>query len=95
MVAIHNYVCAIMSPMHRTTVMLPTDLKRKAQQLAHHRGISFGELVRESLEAALASHGGEIREDLLFSDTAVYGGPAPSSLSTDHDDFLYGEPETS
>ena len=84
-----------MYKMHRTTVMLPTDLKRKAQQLAHHRGISFGELVRESLEAALESHGGEIREDLLFSDMAVYGGPAPSSLSTDHDDFLYGEPETS
>ena len=81
--------------MHRTTVMLPTHLKSKAQQLAHHRGISFGELVRESLEAALESHGSEIREDLLFSDTAVYDGPAPSSLSTDHDDFLYGEPETS
>lgn len=84
-----------MSTMHRTTVMLPTDLKRKAQQLAHLRGISFGELVRESLLAALESHGGEIREDLLFSDTAVYDGPAPSGLSTDHDDFLYGEPETS
>ena len=84
-----------MFTMHRTTVMLPTDLKRKAQQLAHHRGISFGELVRESLLAALEGHGGEIRDDLLFCDTAVYRGPAPSSLSTDHDDFLYGDPETS
>ena len=84
-----------MYAMHRTTVMLPADLKHKAQQLAHERGISFGELVRESLVAALQNHQGEIREDLLFGDSAVYGGPAPSRLSTDHDAFLYGEPEKS
>jgi predicted transcriptional regulator len=34
----------------RTTVVLPDELKRKAQRLAAERGLSMGELIRKALE---------------------------------------------
>ena len=71
--------------------MLPLDLKERASSLASRLGLSLGELIRQSLEAALRGNAGEVRDDPLFSDRAVYDGPAPANLSTDHDDFLYGE----
>jgi hypothetical protein len=76
--------------MIRTTVMLPIDLKRRARALAQRSGISLGELIRESLEAALRGDAGEVRDDPLFSDTATYDGPIVADLSTRHDDYLYG-----
>ena len=36
--------------MKRTTVMLPEDLKLKAEKRAEKMGISLGELIRLSLE---------------------------------------------
>jgi hypothetical protein len=71
--------------------MLPVDLKQRASSLASRLGISLGELIRQSLEAALRGNSGEVREDPFFQDRAVYAGPAPANLSADHDDFLYGE----
>ena len=76
--------------MLRTTVMLPLDLKRRAQALAQRMGVSLGELIRESLEAALRGDAGEVRDDPLFSDTATYDGPIADDLSARHDDHLYG-----
>jgi hypothetical protein len=76
--------------MQRTTIMLPIDLKERASSLATRLGLSLGELIRQSLEAALRGDAGEIRDDPLFADRAAYDGPAPSNLSVDHDDFLYG-----
>lgn len=75
----------------RTTIMLPVDLKQRASSLAERLGISLGELIRRSLEAALTGSSGEIREDPFFQDRAVYTGPTPPNLSADHDDFLYAE----
>lgn len=73
--------------------MLPEDLKRRAQALARRRGVSFGELVRGSLEATLRGDAGEVAEDTLFSDSAVYDGAVPEDLSERHDRYLYdGEP---
>ena len=71
--------------------MLPVDLKQRASTLATRLGISLGELIRQSLEAALRGNAGEVREDPLFTDQAVYRGPVPANLSADHDGFLYGE----
>ena len=76
--------------MQRTTIMLPVDLKQRAESLAKRLGVSLGELIRQSLEAALRGNAGEVREDPFFQDRAVYAGPVPASLSADHDDFLYG-----
>ena len=75
----------------RTTIMLPVDLKQRASNLATRLGLSLGELIRQSLEAALRGNVGEVHEDPLFTDKAVYRGPVPANLSVDHDDFLYGE----
>ena len=69
--------------------MLPMDLKRRSQVLAQRMGISFGELVREALEATLRGDAGEIRECALFGDDTVYDGPLAEDLSERHDHHLY------
>ena len=71
--------------------MLPLDLKRRASALAGRLGVSLGELIRQSLEAALRGNAGEVRDDPLFRDRAVWDGPTPANLAADHDEYLYGE----
>ena len=76
--------------MQRTTIMLPAELKSRALGCARERGISLGELLRESLERQLETPIGERRAlDPLFSDNAVYEGDAPLDLSEHHDRYLY------
>ena len=77
--------------MHRTTIMLPLNLKRRARGLAQRMGVSLSELIRESLEATLRGDRGDRGEDPLYHDDEVYDGPAPADLSSDHDLYLYGE----
>jgi hypothetical protein len=40
----------------RTTVVIPEDLRKKARRVAAERGVSFGELVREGLQAIVETH---------------------------------------
>jgi hypothetical protein len=40
----------------RTTVVIPPDLQKKAKRVAAERGVSFGQLVREGLEAIVDTH---------------------------------------
>lgn len=80
-----------MAVMHRTTIMLPLPLKRRARIQADRLGISLSELIRESLEASLEDRAGEAGEDALYGDDAVYDGPAPADLAADHDAYLYGD----
>ena len=71
--------------------MLPDELKARAERRAFERGISFGQLVRESVEVALSSTDEEQRaKDPLFADDAIYHGQAPADLSEAHDEYLYG-----
>jgi hypothetical protein len=72
--------------MKRTTIMLPETLRSRAASLAKQRGISLGELIRNSLGTALP--GVSYEEDPLFED-AVFDGPAPRDLSANHDKYLY------
>ncbi len=67
--------------------MFPRKLKARAIKLARERGVSFGELVRESVAAALAPAAG----DSLLSDDSVFLGETPSDLSAEHDKHLYGD----
>ena len=76
--------------MHRTTIMLPLNLKRRARGLAQRMGVSLSELIRESLEATLRGDRGDLGQDPLFDDE-IYDGPAPMDLSCDHDIYLYGD----
>jgi hypothetical protein len=71
--------------------MLPPGLKARAERRAFERGISLGELVRESVETALSTSEAEARaEDPMFADDAVYDGQDPSDVSAAHDEYLYG-----
>ena len=77
--------------MTRTTVLLPEELKQRAERKAARRGISFGEMLRQSLERALRTTREEgDEEDPLFSDRYVYKGPAPKDSALAHDRHLYG-----
>lgn len=76
--------------MKRTTVMLSEDLRRRAIVRARQKRVSLGELIRDSLNAALPNVSYELGEDPLFEDV-VFDGPAPRDLSRRHDEYLYGD----
>ena len=70
------------------TIQLPDDLKRQAQEEASRRGIGLDELVAAVLRDAVAT---QRTGDRMFDDHEVYYGPAPSDLSENIDDYLYGK----
>ena len=76
--------------MKRTTVMLPADLRRRAFRRAKEQGVSFGVVVRESLDAALPALEWTGSDDPLFADGAIWRGRAPRALAREHDRYLYG-----
>ena len=76
--------------MKRTTIMLPEDLRRRAIFRARQRGVSLGELIRDSLDAVLPNVSYDAGKDPLFEDV-VFDGPAPRDLSTRHDKYLYDD----
>ncbi len=77
--------------MHRTTVMLPDDLKVDATRHAREMGISLGELIRESLVNWLNRSDRPKVEDPLLADDAVFTDPVPHDLAAEHDRYLYGD----
>jgi hypothetical protein len=81
--------------MVRTTIMLPSDLRLRSHRRAKQRGLSFGQLVRESLSAELEREGAgaNASDDPLFADRAVFKGSAPRDLAKEHDAYLYGNVE--
>lgn len=83
---------ATSSSLKRTTVMLPSDLRRRAFRRARERGVSLGALIRESLDAAISRAVPTATEDPLFSDGAIFRGAAPRDLARHHDRYLYGKP---
>ncbi|MBI4597747.1 MAG: hypothetical protein HY737_05010 [Candidatus Omnitrophica bacterium] len=80
--------------MHRTTIMLPSTLKSRALQHAEGLGISLGEFIRRSIDAATHQRTTKHQPDSLFADEAVFRGAAPRDLSRHHDRYLYGPAET-
>jgi Arc/MetJ-type ribon-helix-helix transcriptional regulator len=77
--------------MHRTTIMLPEQLKTRVIEHARKRGQSLGEVVRESLEEWLKTRSNKPTRDPLFDDVPIYDGPVPEDYSINHDKYLYGE----
>jgi len=77
--------------MQRTTIMLPDDLKNKAQGFAHATGMSLGELIREALNEKLSQKDPNFQRDTLIDDKEVFSSPTPPDLSENHDDYSYGE----
>lgn len=81
--------------MHRTTLMLPVELKIRAQRQAREEGVSLGEFIRQAIESRLdASVAARRAADPLFADAAVYSGDAPSDSAAEHDRYLYGDRST-
>lgn len=74
--------------MQRTSLMLPPDLQRQAAKTARQRGISLGELVRQSLarETAVAYRA---EADPFWAMNEVFHS-GRSDLAANHDDELYG-----
>jgi hypothetical protein len=83
------YACSGEDIMERTSVMVPPDLKLRAQREAKALGITFGEYVRRALTTML-QNSESLKNDPLFDDNAAYTGPAPKDISEDHDKYLYG-----
>ncbi|SPF36018.1 CopG domain protein DNA-binding domain protein [Candidatus Sulfopaludibacter sp. SbA4] len=78
--------------MHRTTVMIPPELKRRASEQAKLQDVSLGEFMRRALEAAVKQNGKpRAGDDPLLRDAAVFRGRTPRDLSTHHDAYLYGK----
>lgn len=79
--------------MHRTTIMLPDDLKHRAGQLAQERGVSLAELIRELLEERLAKTAKSWADDPLFAGWKPWDGPddGPTDMAENHDRYLYDE----
>jgi hypothetical protein len=82
--------------MHRTQLLLPPDLHRRAASLARARGTSLGNLVREALGEYLARVGGvqpspDAVDEVLLAPPFEDPDPDPElSLNVDH--YLYGAP---
>jgi hypothetical protein len=75
--------------MHRTTIMLPLEVKNAALRKARERGISLGELIRESLQRTLTEGAQQRADDSLFADQACFEGDVENNLAAEHDHYLY------
>jgi hypothetical protein len=85
--------------MHRTQLLLPAELHRRAAQVARARRTSLGNLVREALAEYLARSGSvqpsdEAVTEVLLAPPFDDAKPDPA-LSTDVDHYLYGAPRRS
>ena len=85
--------------MHRTQLLLPRELHRRATEAARARRMSLGNLVREALKEYLARTGGvepsaEAVDEILLGEPFDDPEPDPQ-LSTDVDHYLYGAPRRS
>ena len=90
MLATACYAYPIMH-MTRTTIMLPPDLKLRAEREARRRGISLGQILRHSLETELRAGSHRALGDSFFADAAVYRGKVPRDLSTRIDEHISAE----
>lgn len=82
---------ALWRHMHRTTIMLPEDLKRRASQRAERLGISLGELIRQALDRLLVEPAPSDASDPLLAFDNAFQGPSPPDLAQNHDAYLYGD----
>jgi hypothetical protein len=80
--------------MHRTQLLIPPELHRRAVQAARARRLSLGHLVREALAEYLARSGGvqpasDAIDEVLLAEPFDDPDPDPG-LSTNVDHYLYG-----
>ena len=80
--------------MRRTQLLIPSDLHRRAAEVARARRLSLGSLVREALTEYLARTGDAVPKDDTIEEVLLaepFDDPAPDpALSIDVDHYLYG-----
>ena len=72
--------------MHRTTILLPNELRRSADREAKALGISLSELIRRRL----AGNGDAGKNRPRFFARQPWAGQGPSDHAANHDAYLYG-----
>ena len=76
--------------MHRTTILLPEDLKRRASKLARSEGVSLSELIRGALEERLVARTSWANDPLWKAlEPMDFPPDSPTDLAARHDDYLY------
>lgn len=85
--------------MRRTQLLIPSDLHRRAAEVARARRLSLGSLVREALAEYLTRTGDTLPKDDTI-DAVLLADPfddpaADAALSLDVDHYLYGSPRRS
>lgn len=73
--------------MHRTTILLPDELRRRADREAKALGISLSELIRRRLAA---SGDAEEPDRPRFFARQPWTGQGPTDSAANHDTYLYG-----
>lgn len=74
--------------MHRTTILIPHDLKIQAERQARREGVSLSELIRMRLSESIDL---EAEPKAAFFFRQPWSGETPVDLSERHDDYLYGD----
>ncbi len=77
-----------MTYMQRTSLMLPPELQRLAAKTAKQRGMSLGELVRQSLVRETAAVYLATADPFWSASEVFHSGRG--DLADKHDDELYG-----
>lgn len=72
--------------MHRTTILLPPELRQAAEREAREMGVSLGELIRRRLRPALKKQEPQVPG---FFTRVPWTGSGPRDLSANHDKYLY------
>jgi hypothetical protein len=73
--------------MHRTTILLPDELRRRADREAKSLGISLSELIRRRLAGDEKK---ENEERPRFFARQPWTGTGPADTAANHDTYLYG-----
>lgn len=73
--------------MHRTTILLPNELRQRADREAKTLGISLSELIRRRLAADGVP---EEKDRPRFFARQPWAGPGPADTAANHDAYLYG-----
>lgn len=77
-------------PMNRTTIMLPVELKIKAEKKAKQMHISLGELMRLATKHFIEKQERKKLDDPLITGDFIIREPGPSDVSSNIDHYLYG-----
>lgn len=78
--------------MHRTTILIPHSLKLEVEKEAERERVTFGEVVRRSLNKYVMGRKGALSRDSLLSSQTRFMDNGSTDMAKRHDAYLYGDP---